>query len=72
MKNINAMTEAEKKARAKAFDWIECRVWLTEEAYQYPLCEDLDIEEIIEWIEDVCIREEDIPTDIIKELRKVA
>jgi len=52
MKNVNTMSETEKKARAWAFEWIDEHVSLQEKYRQYTFLEDLEIPEIIEWLED--------------------
>lgn len=52
MKNVNTMSETEKKARTWAFEWIDKHVDLQEKYRQYTFLEDLEIPEIIEWLED--------------------
>lgn len=52
MKNVKTMSETEKKARAWAFEWIDEHVDLQEKYRQYTFLEDLEIPEIIEWLED--------------------
>lgn len=55
MKNVNTMSETEKKARAWAFEWIDEHIDLQEKYRQDTFLEDLEIPEIIEWLEDVDI-----------------
>ena len=72
MKDINTMSEKERKARARAFEWIDGHMWLTNEALKLTLLEDLEIPEIIELIEDNVAGNIRYPADLIGELRKVA
>lgn len=72
MKDINTMSEKERKARARAFEWIDDHMWLTNEALKLTLLEDLEIPEIIELIEDNVAGNTRYPADLIGELRRVA
>lgn len=65
------MTEKEKTARANAFEWLTDHVDFSDEYMKLTLLEDLEIEEIIEFIEDSVYGSIDYPTELIGELKQV-
>ena len=68
VKDISTMSEKEKAARAKAFEWLDTHTSMIEEARKLTLLEDLEIGEIIDWIEDEVYGDTVYPVELIKEL----